>query len=117
MEKAMKELNIARDFSKTPAGRSREAHGNHSGETFRETILWPKLQEAINSHTNLIVVLDGTAGYPASFLDEAFGGLIREGYCNKKEVKNHLEIRAYNSAYEAYKRLIDRYINKATPRK
>ena len=109
----MEELNIAKDFSKTPAGRSEEAHGHHSGETFRESMLWPKLDQAIKSNTELKVVLDGTAGYPASFLDEAFGGLIRKGYCNIAQVSEHLKIKAHSPAYEVYKRLIDRYIGDA----
>ena len=63
----------------------------------------------------LVVVLDGTAGYPASFLDEAFGGLIREGRCSKDKVKAHLTVKADNPAYEVYKKLIDRYLNEAEP--
>ena len=109
------ELIIAKDFSKTPAGRSAAAHGKHSGETFREELLWPKLSEAITSSSVLVVVLDGTAGYPASFLDEAFGGLIRNRRCSKEDVKKHLIIKVNNPAYEAYKKLIDRYINEAIP--
>ena len=111
----MNTLNIANDFSKTPAGRTAVAHGNHSGETFREEKLWPLLRNAIKSNSKLVVVLDGTAGYPASFLDEAFGGLIRKKYCSKEESRLHLEIKAVSSSYEVYKILIDRYIEEANP--
>ncbi len=116
MDKTDLELNIARDFSKTPAGRSKKAHGHHSGENFRETKLFPMLKQAINSNSKLVVFLDGTAGYPASFLDEAFGGLIRERLCDKEMVKKHLIVKAKNPAYQAYKKLIERYINEAVPR-
>lgn len=115
MDKTDLELNIARDFSKTPAGRSKKAHGLHSGESFRETKLFPMLQKAINSNSKLVVFLDGTAGYPASFLDEAFGGLIRKRLCDKEMVKKHLVVKANNPAYEAYKKLIERYIKDAVP--
>ncbi len=116
MDNKVVELNIARDFSKTPAGRSMKAHGNHSGETFRVEKLWPMLQNVIKSNLKLVVILDGTAGYPASFLDEAFGGLIREGLCSKEKVNTHLIVEAKNPAYESYKKLIYRYINEAVQR-
>lgn len=66
-------LSIAKDFSRAPAGRYR-SDGPHSGEVFREEFLVPRLQET----DVLIVDMDGTDGYGSSFLDEAFGGLLRE---------------------------------------
>ena len=111
----MVELNIARDFSKTPAGRTMKAHGKHSGETFREKLLEPKLREAINTKSKLRVVLDGTAGYPASFLDEAFGGLVRKGSFGKRDMKESLVVVAHNPAYQVYAKLIDQYIDEAQP--
>ena len=108
-------LNIATDFSKTPAGRYREAHGDHSGEAFREDKLLPYLREAIDTKSKLIVRLDGTAGYPASFLDEAFGGLIRHGYCKPDEVKHYLKVEALDPAYEVYKSMILQCIDEAKP--
>ena len=62
-------INIARDFSKTPAGRYL-TDGPFSGEHFRESVLLPALQ----THELLKVDLDGTLGYGSSFLEEAFGG-------------------------------------------
>ncbi len=106
-------LNIANDFSKTPAGRSANLHGEHSGETFRDEKLWPMLQQAMKSNSKLTVTLDGTAGYPASFLDEAFGGMIRKGYCNRDQIQEHLEIQAVSPSYEVYRKLVIRYIEEA----
>ena len=109
----MTEIDIANDFSRTPAGRTEADHGSNSGEAFRKRLLVPKLKESIRFGSRLTVVLDGTAGYPASFLDEAFGGLIRAEGLDKRVVLNHLEIKAKGSAYEVYKGLCIRYIKEA----
>jgi hypothetical protein len=71
----MSTINIATDFTRYPAGRYAK-YGNASGETFRETLLVPMLQKG----EQLKIVLDGTIGYGSSFLEEAFGGLIRKGF-------------------------------------
>lgn len=65
-------VNIARDFSPFPAGRYL-SDGPYSGEAF----LRQKLIPALEQHTKIRIVLDGTMGYGSSFLEEAFGGLIR----------------------------------------
>lgn len=71
-------LKVSTSFSKTPGARY-EKEGDFSGEKFRKEYLLPKLKEAIQGNWILVVDLDGTAGYGTSFLEEAFGGLIREG--------------------------------------
>jgi hypothetical protein len=48
--------------------------GKASGEDFREWLI-----RELNHSSSLTVNLDGTAGYGSSFLEESFGGLIREG--------------------------------------
>ena len=73
--KSMNEIQIARDFTRYPAGRYR-ADGDYSGEVFREEFLKPVLEE----HRHVIVDFDGAMGYGSSFLEEAFGGLVRDGY-------------------------------------
>ncbi|WP_296061817.1 STAS-like domain-containing protein [uncultured Amphritea sp.] len=50
--------------------------GPSSGEEFKELLL--KELGAANG-TELTVNLDGTEGYGSSFLEESFGGLIRDG--------------------------------------
>ncbi|RRW40999.1 MULTISPECIES: STAS-like domain-containing protein [Pseudomonas] len=70
----MNELKVA-DFSEFPGPR-KESIGPNSGEKFRDEKLIP----AIHKYgKNLKVNLDDTAGYGSSFLEEAFGGLIRCG--------------------------------------
>ena len=39
------------------------------------------------------------------FLEEAFGGLLREGNFPRKQVLQRLEVNATDSAYEVYKDL------------
>lgn len=66
-------ITIVEDFSKHPYGRY-ATDGNASGEKFRRELLAPKLRQYEKVHVNL----DGYNRYGRSFLDEAFGGLIRE---------------------------------------
>lgn len=74
------EISIAKDFSTVPGARYPN-EGDFSGQEFRNDVLIPKIKEALSNHVHLIINLDGTAGYGTSFLEEAFGGLIRiDGY-------------------------------------
>jgi len=66
---------ISRQFSRFPAGRFQD-DGPFSGQAFRDRFLIPALKAA----KPFIVDLDGTAGFGSSFLEEAFGGLVRAGY-------------------------------------
>lgn len=70
-------INIARDYTRMPGGRH-ISEGSYSGEDFRETILKPKYLEAKKNGDELTVNLDGGFGYATSFLEEAFGGLVRD---------------------------------------
>jgi hypothetical protein len=71
----MNEINIAQDFSKAPGGRFRE-DGKASGQEFRERFLEPLFAEGA-TQDSIRILLDGSYGYPTSFLEEAFGGLAR----------------------------------------
>lgn len=64
-----------RDYTEFPGPRFAKL-GPSSGEEFRDTILIPQLEAADGE---ISVNLDGTMGYGSSFLEEAFGGLIRKG--------------------------------------
>lgn len=68
-------ISIAKDFTMTPGGRMQE-QSSYSGEEFRENVLIPKIEEAISKGEEIIIDLDGTYGYPTSFLDESFGKLV-----------------------------------------
>lgn len=78
-------INIVADFSKTPYGRY-PSDGPSNGEDFRKILLAPKLRE----HEKVHVILDGYNRYGRSFLDEAFGGLIREEGFSGDELRRKL---------------------------
>ena len=71
------QINIAKEYTKTPGGRY-ISEGDFSGEDFRKKILQPAFEHAIAASKTLVVILDGGYGYSPSFLEEAFGGLVRE---------------------------------------
>lgn len=81
-------INIARDFSETPGGRF-VSEGTFSGEEFRIKILEPKYLEAIALGEVLTVEFDGCYGYATSFLEESFGGLVRE--TKQKGILKHMK--------------------------
>lgn len=105
---------IADEFSTTPGGRLRK-HGPYSGEEFRDDVLHALLQRAVEAGDKVAIVLDGTAGYPSSFLEEAFGGLIRLGLFDREAVQRHLELRALDPLYETYRISANRYMENAHP--
>lgn len=78
-------INIAKDFSRYPAGRY-ISDGPYSGTKFREDFLIEPLQN--NQHT--VIIFDGARGYGSSFLEEAFGGLVRLGF-NKGKILETFE--------------------------
>ena len=81
------EINIVKEFTDTPGGRYIK-QGPYSGEEFRETILKVKYDYCLLNKEKLIINFDGGYGYPISFIDEAFGGMVRDGYSAKKMIKN-----------------------------
>lgn len=91
-------IKISTDFATAPGPRYR-AEGDHSGEEFRIDFLLPRLQDAIKAHETLLVDLDGTAGYGTSFLEEAFGGLIRENSFTLSQLEKHITIKSEEEPY------------------
>lgn len=73
----MKNIEI-KNFSKYPGPRYIRL-GDFSGEEFRDNVLIPALQNDYIS-----VDFDGVYGYGSSFLEEAFGGLVRKGVSVEK---------------------------------
>lgn len=97
----MRRIDIARDFSRYPAGRMK-TDGPFSGELFRERFLQPAMEQ----NEDIELVMDGTRGYGSSFLEEAFGGLVRAGH-NKDDIHRHIKIVTRDSGL---KQEIDEYI-------
>ena len=84
-------IKIATAFSPTPGPRYID-EGNNSGEKFRIEVLFPKVSEAIQTDKKFEVDLDGTAGYGTSFLEEAFGGLIRINKLSYQEIVGRMTL-------------------------
>jgi len=101
-------INIANDFSIVPSGRFK-SKGPHSGESFREDFLVP----ALKGNEYISVEIDGTAGYQTSFLEEAFGGLVRHRIDSKENILRRITIVSNNPAYSFYKTLILEFIEDA----
>ncbi|KEZ72816.1 hypothetical protein C5I_0117215 [Pseudomonas syringae pv. syringae FF5] len=78
-------ITIVKDFSKKPYGRY-PLDGEGCGQFFRQLVLAP----ALRKHSHVHVILDGYNRYGRSFLDEAFGGLIREEGFSWEELENKL---------------------------
>ena len=103
-----KTINLAKDYSPYPAGRYR-TDGRFSGELFREKFLAPALRE----NDTVIVVLDGVAGLPSSFAEEAFGGLVREDGFSVRELERKLSVVTHTPRLERYPETIWAYIRDA----
>jgi hypothetical protein len=82
-------FSIARDFSPHPGPRFAR-QGKHSGEALRR-----KLLTVLDSAPGTVVIdLDGTKGIGSSFLDEAFGGLVRSEQKSKDDLLRRFKFRS-----------------------
>lgn len=88
-------INIATEFSRYPGGRF-ITDGKFSGEAFREKFLLPKLKE----NEKVVIQMDGTLGYGSSFLDEAFGGLVRKHQYEPEKLLQALSIDSKDPSLE-----------------
>jgi len=107
----MKTIKIATDYSETPLGRYRE-DGNFNGTRFREEFLRPALLD----DEQVVVDIDGVEGYGSSFLDEAFGGLVRDDQFDVAELEKKLRIKCDDPDFRFYRDLIWKYIREARVR-
>ncbi len=85
MEKTVT-ISIASAFSRVPAGRFR-TDGPYSGERFRDDFLLPPLIDG----QQVIVDFDGARGYGSSFLEEAFGGLVRKNVVSPDVINTRIK--------------------------
>lgn len=100
-------INVAKDFSPYPAGRTR---GQFSGQKFRTSFLVPQLKK----FDMVQIVFDGVAGLPSSFLEEAFGGLVREGLIGSiEEFRNRIRIVATDDAILDTNKIVFDYVSDA----
>lgn len=88
-----KVINLGRDFSRYPAGRYL-TDGPYSGEKFRAEFLVPILS---GSTEKVVIELDGARGLGSSFLEEAFGGLVRLGY-SAQDVLKRIDLKSEDAS-------------------
>lgn len=105
-------INIAKDFYPRPSGRYLK-HGNYTGEAFREKVLAPILEEAFkfSDKPHLLIDFTGVTMSGSSFLDEAFGGLVRKYGYDKDVLHSVLEI--HSPRRPGIPAKIKEYINEA----
>ena len=99
-------VDIAKDFSPFPAGRF-VSDGPFPGEKFRSVLVG-----LLAKSRTVVVKMDGTIGYGSSFLEEAFGGLVRlEGF-SASDLRKRLRLESSDPAFsnEAWG-----YVNDAKP--
>lgn len=82
-------ISLATEFSRNPSARTEE-EGKNSGIKFRG-ILTPRVKAAIETQQQIVVDLDGTNGMGTSFLEEVFGGLIREEHIAYEDLRKYLD--------------------------
>lgn len=79
-------LNVA-DYTDLPIGRNTN-DGPINGADFRDNYLIPALDE----YEFVTVDFNKVLGTAPSFLDEVFGGIIRNGYIDANELKRRVKI-------------------------
>lgn len=88
---------VVSEFSHAPSGRYR-TDGPYSGEAFREDVLVPALGE----FDRVEIHLDGPRGYPSSFVDEAFAGVLRIDNLAKSDVREKVFLFYSDAKLEPY---------------
>lgn len=105
-------VSVAKDFDPVPGARF-PWEGQHSGQSFREEVLRHRYAEALAHGVSLVVDLDRTAGYASSFLEEAFGGLIRKHQAEKDDLLQRLVV--VSKDQPKWENRVIRYIKEAQP--
>ena len=105
------QIHIGRDFSDVPLGRYHPGDGNFSGQRFREELLAPALRDG----EQVVVTIDDTEGLGSSFLEEAFGGLVRKHGFTRQDLEKRLKINYQNPEFKMFETSIWEYIRNANP--
>lgn len=107
-------IDIAKRFSRHPAGRV-ASDGPDNGERFRDEVLVPALQQALDRDGNIkvIVDIDGCRSFGSSFLEEAFGGLARVPSFPFLKAVEVLKIQSEKPHLQIYRDAIMKYLKDA----
>lgn len=108
-----KQIHIGRDFSDVPLGRYL-TDGNFSGQRFREEFLVPALRDGNNV---VEVTIDDTEGFGSSFLEEAFGSLVRKHGFTIQNLEKRLKIKYQKPEFKMYETSTWNHIRNAKPEK
>jgi len=99
-------ISVEKDFSSTPGGRLKSM-GPDSGEEFRERLL-KELKKHVDE--KIEILLDGEEGYGSSFLEEAFGGLVRSKVFTTPDIAERIVILSPNRTNHTYVDEARRYL-------
>lgn len=95
-------INVAKQFTRLPGARYIRL-GPYSGEEFREKFL----VEPLRAGKSVVVELDGVRGYGSSFLEEAFGGVVRQLGLTVEDAQSRLLV---ETSVKSWKFDVDDYI-------
>ena len=109
MEKIV--YDVGSKFHHRPMGRKR-VDGDYSGEVFRQDVLLPFFEAAHIKDEILVLDFNNVSMAGSSFLEEAFGGLVRDGI-KKENILKHLEIVVDEELKELIEDRIYQYIQSA----
>jgi hypothetical protein len=94
-------VNIT-DFSTKPFGRYPK-DGQYNAERFRIEKLLPAIEKALPENAIVHIYMDGLEkgyDYSSSFLEEAFGGLVRVHHFKKNDILQTLKIESKDDELE-----------------
>ena len=106
------EIDIATEFSYASIGRY-EAVSDSSGEAFRRKLLLPRFRQARESGSTLLINMEGMKSLCSSFLEEGFGGLVRETQESASTVLRVLRFAPEGTHYDPYIADAKNYIREA----
>ncbi|QCE34621.1 DUF4325 domain-containing protein [Acetobacteraceae bacterium] len=109
----MNTIRISKDFAPRTGARFKRL-GPHSGEEFQNLLL--KRLASATANDPLYVYIDGKNGYFSSFLEEAFGGLVRTNKITPADLEKKLIIEADCDANQPYVKQAKQYIQEAIAR-
>lgn len=112
-EDLMMRIDVASDFSPFPIGRFTPRDGEFTGQSFRERLLAPALRSVVGSNERVNVDIEGLITLGSSFLEEAFGGLVRESGFTRSEVEKYVVIEFKDPSLKFYADEIAKYIREA----
>lgn len=91
--------------------------GRPLGAQFREMVLVPMLRQIERSNTTekLEISFESCRSFGSSFLEEAFGGLVRKGLFSKAFLLDRLNITAVSSSKIFFVKMTLDYIRNSKP--